>query len=157
MLRLRQLLHRCCAPASGLLQATTPSQTLATARSEGGASSGRGSDAATEWERGDETAGSRGWRVVVWERSSPTRRSKPGGGKDGAAAVARRKERGESERRGESARGDVDSAAIEHVTPNRCGRFNWGQLTNDVVNVLNISTGGILAVLMQQLLVSWRS
>uniref|UniRef100_A0A0D9V588 TIGR00297 family protein n=1 Tax=Leersia perrieri TaxID=77586 RepID=A0A0D9V588_9ORYZ len=32
-----------------------------------------------------------------------------------------------------------------------------GQLNNDVVNVLNISAGGILAVLMQQLLVSWRS
>ncbi|KAF0920212.1 hypothetical protein E2562_034025 [Oryza meyeriana var. granulata] len=33
--------------------------------------------------------------------------------------------------------------------------FEW--LTNDVVNVLNISTGGILAILMEQLLVSWRS
>ncbi|KQK09567.1 protein VTE6, chloroplastic isoform X1 [Brachypodium distachyon] len=33
--------------------------------------------------------------------------------------------------------------------------FEW--LNNDVVNVLNISAGAILAVLMQRLLVSWRS
>lgn len=33
--------------------------------------------------------------------------------------------------------------------------FEW--LNNDIVNVLNISIGAILAVLTQQLLVSWRS
>ncbi|KAM3332342.1 hypothetical protein ACQJBY_027885 [Aegilops geniculata] len=33
--------------------------------------------------------------------------------------------------------------------------FEW--LNNDVVNVVNISAGAVLAALMQQLLVSWRS
>jgi hypothetical protein len=37
------------------------------------------------------------------------------------------------------------------------GEYWSVQLNNDIVNVLNISIGAMLAVLMQQLLVSWSS
>lgn len=75
------------------------------ARSKGGASSGRGSNGPTEWERGDQTAGGKGWCVgeVIADEEKQA-----GGGQDGAAAVAREEERareGRGERQGTVAAG----------------------------------------------------